>query len=251
MHFSPIVSSLALLAVTRAADKPWSTLTPSAAPAGNTDATSSFGISVKTLATSTSSSLKKTTSASSAVPSVTASASNSTSLNTTSVASTSHASSAKAISTKIPKPETSEAAKPEGAKPEKSAAPAPAASGKGQGVIQIGDGQIQQHKRADAYGKTCKGDNVLTLTLKDSLLTDSHGRVGAIVANRQFQFDGPPPQAGSIYAAGWSIADGLLALGDQTTFYQCKSGDFSNLYDESIGAQCSPVELTIQEFVDC
>lgn len=244
MHFSPIVSSLALLAVTRAADKPWSTLTPSAAPAGNTDVTSSFGISVKTLATSTSSSLKKTTSASSAVPSVTASASNSTSLNTTSVApTTSHASS---IATKVSKPETSEAAKPE-----KSAAPAPAASGKGQGVIQIGDGQIQQHKRADAYGKTCKGDNVLTLTLKDSLLTDSHGRVGAIVAGRQFQFDGPPPQAGSIYAAGWSIVDGLLALGDQTTFYQCKSGDFSNLYDQSIGAQCSPIELTIQEFVDC
>lgn len=249
MHFSPIVSSLALLAVTRAADKPWSTLTPSAAPAGNTDVTSSFGISVKTLATSTSSSLKKTTSGSSAVPSVTASASNSTSLNTTSVApTTSHASS---IGTKISKPETSEGAKPEGAKPEKSAAPAPAASGKGQGVVQIGDGQIQQHKRADAYGKTCKGENVLTLTLKDSLLTDSHGRVGAIVSNRQFQFDGPPPQAGSIYAAGWSIADGLLALGDQTTFYQCKSGDFSNLYDESIGAQCSPIELTIQEFVDC
>lgn len=130
---------------------------------------------------------------------------------------------------------------------EQSTAPAVQA-GDGQ-VQQIGDGQVQNHKRD--LPQTCKTGHDLALTLSDSMLSDSHGRVGAIVANRQFQFDGPPPQAGTIYAAGWSISSGLLALGDQTTFYQCKSGDFSNLYDESIGGQCSPVELVIEQLVDC
>lgn len=106
------------------------------------------------------------------------------------------------------------------------------------------------------------------MSLTDGELRDSKGRVGAIVANRQFQFDGPPPQAGTIYAAGWSFvpADvaGLgekqsdtkeggfkLALGDQTTFYKCLSGDFYNLYDESIGAQCSAIEIFLLKAVDC
>jgi len=77
---------------------------------------------------------------------------------------------------------------------------------------------------------SCKNSGTLALTLKDGVLTDNKGRVGAIVSNRQFQFDGPPPQAGSIYAAGWSITeDGNLALGDSDVFYQCLSGDFYNL----------------------
>ena len=83
-------------------------------------------------------------------------------------------------------------------------------------------------------------------------MTDSHGRIGAIVANRQFQFDGPPPQAGSIFAAGWSISkDGYLTLGDSKVFYQCLSGDFYNLYDENVATQCNAVKLKIIDFVDC
>lgn len=90
------------------------------------------------------------------------------------------------------------------------------------------------------------------MKLEDSVLTDSHGRIGAIVANRQFQFDGPPPQAGSIFAAGWSISsDGYLTLGDSKVFYQCLSGDFYNLYDENVAAQCNAVKLKIIDFVDC
>lgn len=99
--------------------------------------------------------------------------------------------------------------------------------------------------------KSCKGAGFLNMTLSDSLLRDSHGRAGAIVANKQFQFDGPPPQSGTIYAAGWSIYNGALALGNQTTFYECKSGDFFNLYSELIGDQCYAVEFSLLEFVDC
>ena len=126
---------------------------------------------------------------------------------------------------------------------------------------QISDGQIQAIsstlvKRAAAttavHQVGCKSSESLSLSLNSTVLTDSHGRIGSIVANRQFQFDGPPPQAGAIYAAGWSITDdGKLALGENTTFYQCLSGTFYNLYDESIGAQCTAVNFYVVDLVDC
>ncbi|CAH2350826.1 cell wall mannoprotein Pir3p [[Candida] railenensis] len=129
------------------------------------------------------------------------------------------------------------------------------------GASQISDGQVQQATAtaaadADAgqsgAGEACKTENSLTMSLKGGILTDSKGRIGAIVANRQFQFDGPPPQAGSIYAAGWSItSDGHLAIGDNTHFYQCLSGDFYNLYDENVAAQCSEVLLSVIDLIEC
>ncbi|CCE61364.1 hypothetical protein TPHA_0A02830 [Tetrapisispora phaffii CBS 4417] len=132
-------------------------------------------------------------------------------------------------------------------------------------VSQIADGQAQAASTtnsvhgaaatsaADPVGAvSCKTDGTLALTIKKGELTDSKGRIGSIVANRQFQFDGPPPQAGAIYAAGWSITpEGNLALGDSDVFYQCLSGNFYNLYDESIGAQCSPVKLQAIDLIDC
>ncbi|KAK4982722.1 hypothetical protein LTR66_009130 [Elasticomyces elasticus] len=89
-------------------------------------------------------------------------------------------------------------------------------------------------------------DNALTLTLSSGVLTDSKGRIGYIASNRQFQFDGPP-QAGAIYTAGWSYCgnNNTLALGGSTVFYQCLSGSFYNLYDQSTGKQCSQVYLAI------
>jgi hypothetical protein len=42
-----------------------------------------------------------------------------------------------------------------------------------------------------------------------------------------------------------------LALGGSTTFWQCLSGDFYNLYTENWAAQCSPVELRITRLVSC
>ena len=124
---------------------------------------------------------------------------------------------------------------------------------------QVSDGQVQATGSSSSsssansdsnsiFGETCIASDALTISLEDGELRDSKGRVGAIVANRQFQFDGPPPQAGTIYAAGWSfvpasyVGEGekssdtidsgyKLALGNQTTFFKCLSGDFYNLYD--------------------
>lgn len=126
-------------------------------------------------------------------------------------------------------------------------------------ATQVSDGQPQVTDNSDdddvSVLETCVSDDALTITLTDGELTDSYGRVGAIVANRQFQFDGPPPQAGTIYAAGWSLVPSgetyKLALGDSTTFYKCLSGDFYNLYDQSIGGQCDEIEIDILKIVDC
>ena len=131
-------------------------------------------------------------------------------------------------------------------------------------ATQIGDGQIQASTATDKktepttpaddnkFPVSCKNPNALTMKLTDSILTDAHGRIGSIVANRQFQFDGPPPQAGAIYAAGWSISDdGNLAIGNTTVFYQCLSGNFYNLYDEHIGSQCEEVYLKVVDLIDC
>lgn len=84
-------------------------------------------------------------------------------------------------------------------------------------------------------------DGTLTLSLNNGILTDQAGRTGYIAANRQFQFDSPP-QAGAIYTAGWSLcSNGSLALGGSAIFYQCLSGEFYNLYDQSQGGQCAAV----------
>lgn len=71
----------------------------------------------------------------------------------------------------------------------------------------------------------CYGEDTLKMTLNYGVLTDSLGRIGSIVANRQFQFDGPPAQAGAIYTGGWSVCpDNTLAIGPQKVFYSCESG---------------------------
>lgn len=83
------------------------------------------------------------------------------------------------------------------------------------------------------------------MTLSGGILKDAEGRTGYIASNNQFQFDGPP-QAGAIYTAGWSVCqNGDLALGDNTTWYQCLSGDFYNLYDDTQGGQCSAVHIVV------
>ncbi|CCH59546.1 hypothetical protein TBLA_0B07280 [Henningerozyma blattae CBS 6284] len=142
-------------------------------------------------------------------------------------------------------------------------------------VSQISDGQVQATKTGTSKPTTtnaaqkaaatestspndpvravaCNSPGTLDIALKNGVLTDSKGRIGSIVSNRQFQFDGPPPQSGAIYAAGWSITpQGNLALGSQDVFYQCLSGTFYNLYDESIGKQCQPVYLQAIDLVNC
>lgn len=99
---------------------------------------------------------------------------------------------------------------------------------------------------------SCSVNATLSMTLKDGILVDSEGRIGSIVANRQFQFDGPPPQAGAIYAKGWSITkDGYLAIGSTEIFYRCLSGEFYNLYDQNVAYQCSPIKFLATGFGDC
>ncbi|CAY80926.1 Pir1p [Saccharomyces cerevisiae EC1118] len=79
-------------------------------------------------------------------------------------------------------------------------------------VSQITDGQIQATTLTSATiipspapapitngtdpvtAETCKSSGTLEMNLKGGILTDGKGRIGSIVANRQFQFDGPPPQ---------------------------------------------------------
>jgi hypothetical protein len=124
---------------------------------------------------------------------------------------------------------------------------------------------------------SCLTDSTLQLHLQDSNLYDGLNRTGYIASNYQFQFDGPP-QSGAIYTSGWSLCpvpdpsastspqqagdedgdddgqlDGVmtLALGGSTTFWQCLSGNFYNLYTENWAAQCSPVELRITRLVSC
>ncbi|KAK3987978.1 hypothetical protein QBC44DRAFT_111698 [Cladorrhinum sp. PSN332] len=91
----------------------------------------------------------------------------------------------------------------------------------------------------------CSTDGVLVAELKDGVITDSAGRTGYVASNYQFQFD-KPAQAGAIYTAGFSVCgNGFLALGDSAVFFQCRSGDFYNLYDRWWAEQCSPVEILV------
>ncbi|KAL9615032.1 MAG: hypothetical protein Q9167_000564 [Letrouitia subvulpina] len=94
---------------------------------------------------------------------------------------------------------------------------------------------------------SCYKDGTLQITLQDGVLKDSQGRTGYIASNYQFQFDNPP-QAGAIYTSGFSAcSNSSLALGGSNIFYQCRSGDFFNLYDRSWAAQCSPVTINLLE----
>ncbi|KAI5951388.1 hypothetical protein KGF54_004462 [Candida jiufengensis] len=106
--------------------------------------------------------------------------------------------------------------------------------------------------QSPVYSVACYTSATLRMSLHDSILRDSDDRIGCIVSGHQFQFDGPTPQHGAVYAAGWSVTkDGQLALGDCTKFWQCASGHFYNLYDQSIGFQCHPVTLDVVELIEC
>jgi hypothetical protein len=88
-------------------------------------------------------------------------------------------------------------------------------------------------------------DSALVCSLTNGILRDRDGRTGSVVANRQFQFDGPP-QAGAIYTGGFAVcSNGSLAIGGSTRWWQCSSGPFYNLYDEWIGAQCEEIRIQV------
>ncbi|KJY00026.1 covalently-linked cell wall protein [Zymoseptoria brevis] len=86
----------------------------------------------------------------------------------------------------------------------------------------------------------------LMIQLENGVLTDAQGRIGNIVANDQFQFDPAPGQADAKFTSGFSVCNnGSLAIQGDSTFYQCLSGTFYNLYDEAQAEQCSPVHIQV------
>lgn len=83
----------------------------------------------------------------------------------------------------------------------------------------------------------------LTLSLDGGVLKDQAGRTGYIAANDQFQFDAPV-QEGAQETSGFSLCGNKsLALGGSAIWYQCYTGGFYNLYDESQGKQCNQIYI--------
>ena len=282
-----VVSALAATSLAAYAPKdPWSTLTPSATYKGGiTDYSSSFGIAIEAVATSASSvASSKAKRAASQIGDGQVQAA-------TTTAAVSKKSTAAAVSqitdgqVQAAKSTAAAASQISDGQVQAAKSTAAAASQISDGQVQattstkaaasqITDGQIQASKTTSGASQvsdgqvqataevkdandpvdvvSCNNNSTLSMSLSKGILTDRKGRIGSIVANRQFQFDGPPPQAGAIYAAGWSITpEGNLALGDQDTFYQCLSGDFYNLYDKHIGSQCHEVYLQAIDLIDC
>ena len=260
MQYKKTLASAALATTALAAyvpSEPWSTLTPSATyKSGLTDYASTFGIAVEPITTgiTSSSSSSATTTASKAKRDAVSQIGDGQIQATTKTTTTLSKKTAAAVS-QIGDGQIQATTKTTAA-----------------AVSQIGDGQVQATTKSTTSGtaatttttaatsngsdpvtaQSCKNEGTLSMTLKNGILVDGKGRIGSIVANRQFQFDGPPPQAGAIYAAGWSMTpEGNLAIGDNDVFYQCLSGNFYNLYDEHIGSQCTPVHLSAIDLVDC
>ncbi|CAI4888532.1 CLL_collapsed_G0032030.mRNA.1.CDS.1 [Saccharomyces cerevisiae] len=235
-----VVSALAATSLAAYAPKdPWSTLTPSATYKGGiTDYSSSFGIAIEAVATIQAA--KSTAAAASQISDGQVQAAKSTAAAASQISDgqVQATTSTKAAASQITDGQIQ-------------------ASKTTSGASQVSDGQVQATAEVkDANDPvdvvSCNNNSTLSMSLSKGILTDRKGRIGSIVANRQFQFDGPPPQAGAIYAAGWSITpEGNLALGDQDTFYQCLSGDFYNLYDKHIGSQCHEVYLQAIDLIDC
>lgn len=102
------------------------------------------------------------------------------------------------------------------------------------------------------YAVSCITNSTLLITLEDGILIDALDRIGSVVMSRQIQFDGPVPQHGAVYAAGWLITPaGRLTLGNSTVFWQCSSGEAHNLYDTQIHGQCAPVLLDVVKLIEC
>ena len=266
---SLVASALVTTSLAAYAPKdPWSTLTPSATYKGGiTDYSSSFGIAIEAVATSASSvASSKAKRAASQIGDGQVQAA-------TTTAAVSKKSTAAAVS-QITDGQVQAAKSTAAAASQISDGQVQATTSTKAAASQITDGQIQASKTTSGASQvsdgqvqataevkdandpvdvvSCNNNSTLSMSLSKGILTDRKGRIGSIVANRQFQFDGPPPQAGAIYAAGWSITpEGNLALGDQDTFYQCLSGDFYNLYDKHIGSQCHEVYLQAIDLIDC
>ncbi|KAF2260375.1 hypothetical protein CC78DRAFT_448795, partial [Lojkania enalia] len=112
------------------------------------------------------------------------------------------------------------------------------------GNFTIGTLALSAKRKRESASEAVNGTFVLNL--QDGVLRDDSGRIGSIVANYQFQFDGPPPQAGAIYTGGFSVcANNSLALGGSTVWYRCTSGNFMNIYDRNVAPQCVAANIIV------
>ena len=126
------------------------------------------------------------------------------------------------------------------------AAPQAPASPAGCSPSYNGEFQIIAQRTNAAPAKRNLERRYLAIHLENGVLTDQQGRTGYIADNFQFQFDGPP-QAGALTASGFAACeDGNLALGSSKVFYQCRSGEFYNLYDRNWAPQCEAINIKIQ-----
>lgn len=83
------------------------------------------------------------------------------------------------------------------------------------------------------------------LSLQSGSLRDQSARKGYIASNNQLQFDPMIPQAGAKYTTGFSVcADGSLALAS-STWWECRSGDFYNIYTDSTGGECYSAQISV------
>ncbi|RPA93772.1 hypothetical protein L873DRAFT_1793368 [Choiromyces venosus 120613-1] len=121
---------------------------------------------------------------------------------------------------------------------------------------QFGIIQLPISARAEATGQStaCADRETANISIVDGVLKDSRGRVGCIVANRQFQFDHPPLQHDLLFSGGFSVQkNGLLALGEDDVFYACpcERDGGSKLYDMRVADYCYPVFLEIVKLNQC
>ncbi|KAF0277105.1 hypothetical protein FOG50_02018 [Hanseniaspora uvarum] len=228
--------------------EPWTTLTPTATYASAvTEYTSSFGIAVEPITTGSYASFYASSSATSSATKAKRAAAISQIGDGQIQATTATSSTAKPVS-QIGDGQIQATTSTGSASSTKSASSSSSASS----TSSTSEATSSATSSGPIKAVSCKNNGTLSMTLKEGVLTDSKGRIGSIVANRQFQFDGPPPQAGAIYAKGWGITpEGNLAIGNEDVFWQCLSGNFYNLYDENIGSQCKPVHLEAIGFTDC
>merc|ERR1712230_218364 len=107
-------------------------------------------------------------------------------------------------------------------------------------ISQISDGQIQ------APTVTVQTTNTVTSTAT---------AVVSQIADGQIQNSGVLSNGRVACQDNGTLAlmlnNGSLALGGSTTFYQCRSGGFYNLYDENVASYCEPVTLNAVDLLSC
>ena len=96
----------------------------------------------------------------------------------------------------------------------------------------------------------CDTNGVILHFDSDGLLRDQLNRIGYIADNFQFQFD-LPVQSGGYGEKDFGkykdpkTGDVFLTWRGSSDFYKCQSGNFDNLYSQSIGGQCMPTRIMI------